>query len=149
MKALDSLGELLARGEIDALIGSRRPETLGRHPDVARLFPNYRELEREFYQQTGIFPIMHLVAIRREVYEKNPWIADNLYRAFVDAKNLALARMRFSGSQCYMLPWQFADVDEIDEVFGGDPWPYGIEANRPTLEALVAIHGRAALSSPS
>jgi 4,5-dihydroxyphthalate decarboxylase len=132
-----SLGELLARGEIDVLIGSRAPETLGRHPDVARLFPNYREVEKEFYSQTGIFPIMHLVAIRREVYEKNPWIAGNLYRAFVDSKNWALARMRFSGSQCYMLPWQFADVDEIDDVFGGDPWPYGIEPNRPTLEALL------------
>ncbi len=132
-----SLGELLARGEIAVLIGSRAPETLGRHPDVARLFPNYRQVEKEFYSQTGIFPIMHLVAIRREVYEKNPWIAENLYRAFVDSKNWALARMRFSGSQCYMLPWQFADVDEIDDVFGGDPWPYGIEPNRPTLEALL------------
>ncbi len=133
----DSLGELLAKGEIDALLGSRRPETLGRHPDVVRLFPDYRQLEREYYQRTGIFPIMHLAAIRREAYEKNPWIADSLYRAFVDARNFALARMRFSGSQSYMLPWQFADVDEIDEVFGGDPWPYGVDANRPTLEALV------------
>lgn len=132
-----SLGELLARGEIDALIGSRRPETLRANSDVARLFPNYRELEREFYTRTRIFPIMHLVAIRRPVYEQDPWIAANLYRAFVNAKNFALARMRFSGSQSYMLPWQFADLDEIDEVFGADPWPYGIEANRPTLEALV------------
>lgn len=132
-----SLGELLARGEIDALIGSRRPETLGQHSDVARLFPNYREIEREFYQRTRIFPIMHLVVIRRAVHEQNPWIAANLYRAFVEAKDFALARMHFSGSQAYMLPWQFADVEEIDEVFGGDPWPYGIEPNRPTLEALI------------
>ena len=132
-----SLGELLARGEIDALIGSRQPETLGRHPDVARLFPDYRDVEREFYKQTKIFPIMHIVAIRQDVYEKNPWIARSLYEGFVEAKNWALARMRFSGSQCYMLPWQFADVDEINEVFGGDPWPYGIEVNRRTLEALV------------
>jgi 4,5-dihydroxyphthalate decarboxylase len=132
-----SLGELLAKGEIDALLGSRRPETLGQHPDVARLFPDYREIEREFYQRTRIFPVMHLGAIRREVYKKNPWIAANLYRAFVDAKNFALARMRFSGSQSTMLPWQFADVDEIDQVFGADPWPYGVDANRPTLEALV------------
>jgi 4,5-dihydroxyphthalate decarboxylase len=132
-----SLGELLARGDIDALIGSRRPETLGHHPDVARLFPDYRSVERDFYKRTRIFPIMHLLAIRRAVYEKNPWITANLYRAFVAAKNFALERMRFSGSQSYMLPWQFADIDEIDEVFGGDPWPYGVEPNRPTLEALV------------
>jgi 4,5-dihydroxyphthalate decarboxylase len=133
----ESLGDLLAQGKLDALIGSRRPETLGKHADVARLFPNYREIEREFYRRTPIFPVMHLVAIRREVYEKNPWIAPNLYRAFTAAKDFALARMRFSGSQSYMLPWQFSAVDEIDEVFGGDPWPYGIEPNRPTLEALV------------
>jgi 4,5-dihydroxyphthalate decarboxylase len=132
-----SLGELLARGEIDALVGSRQPETLGRCREVVRLFPNYREVEREFYEKTKIFPIMHLVVIRRDVCESNPWVANRLYRAFVQAKNWALNRMRFSGTQCYMLPWQFAEVDEINQVFGGDPWPYGIEANRPTLEALV------------
>jgi 4,5-dihydroxyphthalate decarboxylase len=132
-----SLGELLVKGEIDALIGSRQPDELGYCANIARLFPNYRCVEREFYTRTNIFPVMHLVAIRRDVYEKNRWIANSLYKAFVDAKKYALARMRFSGSQCYMLPWQRADVDEIDEVFGGDPWPYGVEANRPTLAALV------------
>ncbi|MGH9563606.1 MAG: hypothetical protein ACRD3S_19305, partial [Terracidiphilus sp.] len=91
----------------------------------------------EFYTQTKIVPIMHLVAIRRDVYEKNPWIAAKLYEGFANAKNWALKRMHFSGSQCYMLPWQFADVDEIDEIFAGDPWPYGVEANRPTLDALL------------
>lgn len=136
-KSNHSLGELLVKGEIDALIGSRQPDELGRCASIARLFPDYRCVEREFYMQTHIFPVMHLVAIRRDVYEKNRWIANSLYKAFVDAKNFALARMRFSGSQCYMLPWQRADVDEIDEVFGGDPWPYGIEPNRPTLAALV------------
>ena len=136
-KSSHSLGELLVKGEIDALIGSRQPDELGRCANIARLFPDYRCVEREFYIRTNIFPVMHLVAIRRDVYEKNRWIANSLYKAFVDAKKYALARMRFSGSQCYMLPWQRADVDEIDELFGGDPWPYGVEANRPTLAALV------------
>ena len=136
-KSGQSLGELLVKGEIDALIGSRQPDELGRCANIARLFPDYRRVEREFYIRTNIFPVMHLVAIRRDVYEKNRWIANSLYKAFVDAKKYALARMRFSGSQCYMLPWQRADVDEIDELFGGDPWPYGVEANRPTLAALV------------
>jgi 4,5-dihydroxyphthalate decarboxylase len=136
-KSGHSLGELLVKGEIDALIGSRQPDELGRCANIARLFPDYRGVEREFYIQTNIFPVMHLVAIRRDVYEKNRWIANSLYKAFVDAKKFALARMRFSGSQCYMLPWQRADVDEIDEIFAGDPWPYGVEANRPTLAALV------------
>jgi len=134
-----SLGDLLAAGEIDALIGSRRPLTLGRHPDVARLFPNFREIERDFYLATKIFPIMHLVAIRRDVYEQHRWVANSLYKAFVEAKNWALARMHFSGSQSTMMPWHFADVDEIDDVFGGDPWPYGVEENRPTLEAFMKM----------
>jgi 4,5-dihydroxyphthalate decarboxylase len=132
-----SLSDLLAAGEIDAVLGSRLPDSLGRHPDVVRLFPDYRAVEREYYKKTRIHPIMHLVAIRKDVYEKNVWIANSLYKAFVEAKDRAVGGMRFSGAQRYMLPWLFADIDEIDEVFGGDPWPYGVEANRPTLEALV------------
>ncbi len=80
---------------------------------------------------------MHLVVIRREVYDANPWIAASLCKAFEAAKAWALDEMRFSGAQRYMLPWLFADLDEVDELFGGDPWPYGVEANRPTLEAYV------------
>jgi 4,5-dihydroxyphthalate decarboxylase len=132
-----SLGTLLARGDIDALVGSRKPETFGRHTDVARLLPNYRALERELYEQTRIFPIMHLVAIRRDLYERHRWVASSLYKAFLESKRRALARMRYGGSLSYMLPWQLADIEEIDEVFGGDAWPYGLDANRPTLQALV------------
>jgi 4,5-dihydroxyphthalate decarboxylase len=133
----EPLGALLARGEIDALIGSRKPDELGRHPDVARLFPNYRALERQLYQETKIFPIMHLVAIRRDLYERQRWIAASLYGAFVEAKHRARARMRYAGSLSAMLPWLIDDVEEIDEVFGGDAFPYGVEANRATLQALV------------
>lgn len=137
-KQLDkSLGDLLAEGEIDAIIGSRLPENLGTHPDVVRLFPNYRAVEREHFERTRIHPIMHLVAIRKEIYEANPWIGTSLYKAFDEAKDHANRQMRFSGAQHLMLPWLFPDLDEIDEIFDGDPWPYGVEANRPTLEALV------------
>ena len=132
-----SLNDLLADGKLDAVIGSRKPSALGHHPDVMRLFPDYRAIERQFYQKTRIFPIMHLVAMRRDVYERQPWIANSLFKAFVEAKNLALSRMRFSGATCYMLPWQTADVEELDELFGADLWPYGVELNRPTLQALV------------
>ena len=76
----DSLGVLLARGEIDALIGSRKPETFGRDPNVVRLFPNYRALERELYQTAKIFPIMHLIAIRRSLYERHRWLATSFYK---------------------------------------------------------------------
>lgn len=132
-----SLGALLARGEIDALIGSRKPETFGRDPDVVRLFPNYRALERQLYESTGIFPIMHLVAIRRSLYERHRWLATSFYKAFVEAKRRASARMRYGGSLSTMLPWLLAEIEEIDAVFGGDAFPYGVEPNRPTLEALV------------
>jgi 4,5-dihydroxyphthalate decarboxylase len=127
-----SLSEQLAAGDIDALIGSQHPHP---HPDVAPLFPNARAVERDFFLRTGIFPIMHVVVIRRDIYDREPWIAENLYKAFVDAKALALARMH--KGHPYVLPWVHDDIEEVDEVFGGDPYPYGIEANRPTLEALV------------
>jgi 4,5-dihydroxyphthalate decarboxylase len=132
-----SLATLLARGEIDALIGSRKPEILGRNPDVVRLFPDYRALERELYEQTRIFPIMHLIAMRRELYERHKWLATCFYQACVESKRRARVRMRYAGSLSTMLPWLQSEIEEIDEVFGGDAWPYGIEPNRATLEALV------------
>lgn len=132
-----SLGDMLADGEIDALIGSRLPDTLGAHPDVARLFPDFRAVEIDYYRRTGIHPIMHLVAIRRDVYEADSWIAAPLYKAFCEARDQALRDLRFSGAQKAMLPFLYADIAEIDEIFGGEPWPYGIEANRATLETCV------------
>ena len=127
-----SLSELLAAGEIDALTGTQHPHP---HPDVAPLFRDARAVERDFFLRTRIFPIMHVVVIRRDLYGREPWVAENLFQAFVDAKNLARARMH--KGHPYMLPWVHEDIQEIDEVFGGDPYPYGIDANRPTLEALV------------
>jgi 4,5-dihydroxyphthalate decarboxylase len=80
---------------------------------------------------------MHLVAIRRELHEQHRWLATSLYTAFVESKRRALARLRYAGSLVAMLPWLQSDIEEIDDVFGGDAWPYGVEPNRPTLEALV------------
>jgi 4,5-dihydroxyphthalate decarboxylase len=91
----------------------------------------------ESFKRTRVFPIMHLVAMRRDTYEKHPFIARSLYRAMDQAKDLALAKMREVSTLRYMLPGMAAELDEIDEVFGGDSWPYGIEPNRPTLTALV------------
>jgi 4,5-dihydroxyphthalate decarboxylase len=132
-----SLSKLLADGEIDAVISSRPVEAIGTNPDIARLFPNYREVEKDYYRRTRIFPIMHLIVIRRDVHEAHPFVAQSLYDALCDSKDRALALMKERGALRYMLPWLPADMDEIDDVFGGDPWPYGVEANRPTLEALV------------
>jgi 4,5-dihydroxyphthalate decarboxylase len=132
-----SLSQLLDEGAIDATIGTSLPVAIRHNPEIRRLFPDFREIEKKFYTRTGIFPIMHLVAIRRDVYEKHPIIATSLYEAFCESKDRALAKMRYTGTLRYMLPWMTADLDEIDEVFGGDPWPYGVAANTPTLEALV------------
>jgi len=132
-----SLSQLLETGEIQAILGSGLPAALRTHPDVRRLFPNFHALERDYYRRTRIFPIMHLVALRRDVYEKHPFIATSLYKAMSEAKDLALTKMRNVGTLRYMLPGMLAELDEIDDTFGGDPWPYGVEANRPTLEALV------------
>jgi 4,5-dihydroxyphthalate decarboxylase len=127
-----SLSEQLAAGDIDVIIGTQHPIP---HPDIAPLFPDARKVEREFAIKTKIFPMMHLIVIRRDVYERNPWVADKLYKGFVDAKNLALARLK--RGHPLMLPWLHQDIHELDEVFGGDPYPCGVEANRPSLEALV------------
>jgi 4,5-dihydroxyphthalate decarboxylase len=133
-----SLSDLLAAGEIHAIIGSNLPRALKRHPDVVRLFPDYRAREKDYYRRTKIFPIMHLVVIRNDIYERHPFVATSLYNALSAAKDWAREKMRFPGTLRYMLPWLPDDIEEIDELFGGDCWPYGVEQNRPTLEALVS-----------
>ena len=132
-----SLSDLIENGEVDATIGTSLPLAIRKNPDIQRLFPNFRELEKDYYKRTKIFPIMHLVAIRKDVYEKHPFVATSLYNAFNKSKAIALERMNNLRALRYMLPWLTADIDEIYDVFGGDPWPYGVEPNRPTLEALV------------
>ena len=132
-----SLNDLLQAGEIAAIIGSNLPRALKRHPDVVRLFPDYRAREKDYFRRTGIFPIMHLVVIRKELYERHPFVATSLYNAFCAAKDRAREKMRFVSTLRYMLPWLADDIEEMDEVFGGDCWPYGVEPNRPTLQALV------------
>ena len=132
-----SLDQLLDEGAIDAVIGTDIPNSIKTNPAVQRLFPNFREIEKRLYQDKRIHPIMHLVVIRKEVYERHPAVAQSLYDAFCASKAIALKQMRYLGALRYMLPWLMDDLDEIDAIFGGDPWPYGVEANRPTLEALV------------
>jgi len=140
-----SLSELLEANEIAALAGAEIPAAHGVNPDVERLFPNFREIEKEFYRRTKIFPIMHLVVIRRDLHERHPEVAPSLYRALVRSKEIALRKMHYIGATRYMLPWLADDLDELREVFGEDPWPYGIEASRPTLEALVTYMAEQAM----
>ena len=132
-----SLSALLEEGELQAIIGTGVPEAFGRNPDIVRLYPDYRSAEMDYYRRTKIFPIMHTVVIRRDVFDKHPFLGTALFRAFNEAKNIELRKMRYRGTLRFMLPWMHAELDEIEQVFGGDPWPYGVEQNRPTLDALV------------
>lgn len=132
-----SLGELLAENSLQGMIGATIPSVLGRHPDVVRLFPNYAEVEADYYRRTQIFPIMHVVVIRKEVYDRNPFVARSLYRALCASKDLALTRMRSVGALNCMLPWLWKELDDLKAIFGADPWPYGLDANRKTLDAFI------------
>ena len=144
-----SLSDLLEAGDLHAIIGTAMPRALGRNPDIVRLFPNHHEAEKDYYRRTHIFPIMHLVAIRRDVHERHPFVAASLYRALCAAKDIAMTKMRIQASLRYMLPWLADHLQEIDEVFGGDPWPYGIEPNRPTLNALMQyLHEQSLIAAP-
>jgi 4,5-dihydroxyphthalate decarboxylase len=132
-----SLSDLIAEGALDATLGTSLPAAIRSNPDIARLFPNYVELEKDFYRRTKIYPIMHLVAIRKQVYEKHPFVAASLYNAFCASKKIALEKMLNLRALRYMVPFLMRDIDEIHDIFDGDPWPYGVEPNRPTLEAFV------------
>ena len=132
-----TLNDMLVAGEIDALIGARIPRALGRDPRVVRLFPDYREVEKDYYRRTGIFPIMHTVVVREAVYRQHPWVVHSLYKAFVAAKAWCVEQMRFSGALRYTIPWLHAELEETERVLGEDPWPYGLEPNRKTLETLM------------
>ena len=133
-----TLNDMLVKGEIDAFIGARQPFGLVKHQQVQRLFPDYRSEERRFFQKTGIFPIMHTLVMKEELYQQHPWVAESLFKAWEESKGRALQNMRFSGTLRYMLPWLFADIEELDGMFGGDPFPSGLDgkANRVTVSAL-------------
>ncbi len=140
-----TLAQMLALGEIDALHTARKPST---HDGVRvrRLFPDFVPVERAYYQETGIFPIMHVVAIRREVYEANRWIAMNLFQAFREAQALCYAGLKETAALKAMLPWLHAHVEDAIATMGDDFWPYGVEKNRKTLETFLRYHHASGLS---
>jgi 4,5-dihydroxyphthalate decarboxylase len=133
-----SLSQLLADGEIDATIGADPPDCLGKVPHVQRLFPNFKEVEKEYYKKTSIFPVMHLVVLKRSYHEENKFAASSLFEALNESKELARKRMNYTSALRYMLPWLPEAIDDIRETFGDDCWPYGlVDENRKTLEALI------------
>jgi 4,5-dihydroxyphthalate decarboxylase len=133
-----SLSEMLVAGEIDAALTAHPPACFEhRHPNITRLFEDFLDVEMRYVRETGIFPIMHTVAIRRELVERQPWIAMNMFKAFEEAKKRSVERMLFIGIAGVPIPWCYAHAQRAQELFGDDIWPYGIEANRRTLDAFL------------
>jgi 4,5-dihydroxyphthalate decarboxylase len=142
-----TLAHMLGEGEIDALYATRMPSTLHSRPgDVRRLFEDYVTVEQDYHRKTGIFPIMHTVVIRRDVYERNPWVAASLYKAFTAAKDRVYADLYELAALKTMLPWQVAHVADVRRRLGEDWWPYGLEANRHVLETFLRYHRAQGLS---
>ena len=132
------LGDLLEKGEIDFLMTANNPLSFRRgSPDVKRLFPNYAEAEKDYYRRTKIYPIMHVVVIRREIYDRDPWVALSLYKAFLRAKAYSFRLLLETGSPKVSSAWLQPLLEDEQAIIGKDWYPYGIEPNRPTLDALL------------
>jgi 4,5-dihydroxyphthalate decarboxylase len=142
-----TLSRMIAAGEIDALVTARAPSTFHTQPDkVKRLFPDYVEVEKAYFRRTKIFPIMHTVVIRRDVYEKDPWVAQSLYKAFSEAKALAYESYNQTAALAAMVPWLTSHVEEARREMGDDWWSYGLAANRKVLETFLRYHHEQGLS---
>jgi len=133
-----SLGGMLVSGEIDAALSAHPPLCFDQgHPNVGRLFEDYLDIEMKYVKETGIYPIMHTVAFRREIVEQNPWVAANLFKAFDEARRISVERALACTSSALPLPWGYEFVKRMQAVVGNDLMPYGVEANRTTLDAFL------------
>jgi 4,5-dihydroxyphthalate decarboxylase len=134
-----TLSSMLELGEIDAMISAHMPSPfVRRSPKITRLIPDFARVEKDYYRRTKIFPIMHTVALREDFYEKHPWVAQSLYKAFAQSKQICQDAMYEFSALKYMLAWSIAEMEEERELFGGgELWPYGLETNRHVLETLV------------
>jgi len=139
-----NLGDMVAAGELDAFVGARRPAAFGER--VRRLFPDFRRVERAYYEKTGIFPIMHTLVLKEELARQHPWLPRSLYDAFVEAKRLAYQRLQFTAALPVSLPWLVAEAEETRALMGDDPFPYGVARNRKTLETLAGYTYRQGLA---
>ncbi|MGH9057490.1 MAG: ABC transporter substrate-binding protein [Acidimicrobiales bacterium] len=133
-----TLEGMLVSGEIDALYTPRTPEPfLARDPAVRRLFEDARAEEVKYFERTGIFPIMHTVVIRREVYDRDPWVANSMFKAFCEAKALVTDRLDETAASPSILPWCYDDASEARRLMGHDFWSYGVAANDNVLRTFL------------
>jgi 4,5-dihydroxyphthalate decarboxylase len=129
--------ELLVSGEVDALFHAVEPKAFVEgNPLVSRLFPDSRKVEREYFSKTGIFPIMHAVAVKNELLDEHPWLAESIFNAYSEAKTQHYMFMKQKAWAWDSLPWYSQELDETISLMGKNFWPYGIEPNRKSMEAL-------------
>lgn len=134
----ETLEGMLTAGELDALFATYIPNLfLNGSPKIARLFPNFKEVEQDYYRRTGIFPIMYTVVVREDVHREHPWVASSLFDAFTEAKELAVDCLYDTDALALTLPFLIDHLEETWKTFGSDYWSYGVASNRPSLEALA------------
>ena len=142
-----TLAQMLLDGEIDALYTARMPSTfLNGGGRVKRLFEDYEQVERSYFRQTGLFPIMHTIAMRRDAYEANRWIAQSLMKALKEAQRRSYADLYETAALKTMLPWLTSHVEQVKREMGEDFWPYGFEKNEATLRTFLRYHFEQGLS---
>jgi 4,5-dihydroxyphthalate decarboxylase len=142
-----TLSAMLASGEIDALYTARMPSSFHTSGGkVKRLFEDFVPVEKDYFRRTGIFPIMHTVVIRREIYEQNRWVAQSLYKAFCEAQQETYKDLYETAALKAMLPWLTAHVEEARHEMGDDFWPYGYAKNKDTLSTFLRYHHEQGLS---
>lgn len=143
-----TLSEMFAAGELDAVIAPRPPSVYTKKmPNLARLFEDYIGAEKAYYKKTSIFPIMHLVGVLESKVKANPWLPASIFKAFEAAKNIALNDLLIVNIPTVSLPWAEAHAAEAAGIFGKDFWPYGIDANRKTIESFARYHFDQGLSA--
>ncbi len=133
-----SLSDMLAAGEIDCAIIARPPDCFRQgHKDVVRLYPDFWDMEEKYYKATKVWPIMHIIAVQTKVLDANPWVARNLYNAFLESKRRSVERLMDPAVSRYPVAWLPTYMRKMSDLFGGDTYPYGIEENRPTWEQML------------
>jgi 4,5-dihydroxyphthalate decarboxylase len=132
-----SLSEMLPAGDVDALICAQPPKCYGPNPKVRRLFEESLDIEQSYVRETGIYPIMHTIVIRKDILDRAPWVAANLYAAFEEAKRRSVERALYTGASMFPIAWHSNYAHRVQDIIGADIFPYGIEPNRVTLEAFL------------
>jgi 4,5-dihydroxyphthalate decarboxylase len=132
-----TLAKMLAAGELDAVIAPRAPSTMNGNGQIRRLFADYRQVEEDYYRKTKLFPLMHVIGIRRSLVEKHPWLPVNVFAAFSRAKKLAIDELARLDTMTVTHPWIAEEMGRVRALMGEDIWPYGIERNRNELTTLI------------